>query len=231
MGRPLRASDFDGFTPDLLEIAGRMIIGGTDGFVAGTARMRARMAEREAAHGIFAEIGPLAGTVTDPSLAPVVRAFIVEKLQRDLQDTGELGLIRRRLGTVKSESSGRWLNMQEAYELFGVSKQALKRLVATGMVQTRRANTWPSPILMDRDEIAPLAILFKDGMGESEAKAALRVSTAELHELADRGVVERIEEPVRSMVKRMAPTHRREGFRLSVCCQRNESRTRSDGSS
>ena len=37
-------------------------------------------------------------------------------------------------------------------------------------------------------------------MDEARTKAALRVSTAELHELADRGVVQRIGEPVRSML-------------------------------
>jgi hypothetical protein len=81
-----------------------MIIGGNSGFAAGTARLRAHMAERKAAHGLFAEIGPLAATVNDRSLAPVVRAFFVESFQRDLRDTSELGLVRRRLGTVKSDS-------------------------------------------------------------------------------------------------------------------------------
>jgi hypothetical protein len=200
VGRPLRAGDFDGFTPDLLEVAGRMIIGGRDGFAAGTARLRVHMSERKTAHGLFAEVGPLAGTVNDRSLAAVVRAFLVESLQRDLTDTSELGLVRRRLGTVRPKSSGPWLNMQQAYELFGVSKHALQRLAGTGMVETRRADTEQSPVLMNRDEIAPLAALYKDTMDETKAKAALRVSTAELHELADRGVVERIEEPVRSML-------------------------------
>ncbi|WFU53612.1 transposase [Bradyrhizobium pachyrhizi] len=200
VGRPLRAGDFEGFTPDLLEIAGRMIIGGRDGFAAGTARLRARMSERKAAHGLFAEVGPLAGTVNDRSLAPVVRAFLVESLQRDLTDTSELGLVRRRLGTVKPKSGGPWLNMQQAHELFGVSKHALQRLAGTGMVETRRADTEQSPVLMNRDEIAPFAALYKDAMDEIRAKAALRISTAELHELADRGVVERIEEPVKSML-------------------------------
>ena len=200
VGRPLRAADFEGFTPDLLEIAGRMMIGGETGFAAGTARLRAHMSERKSAHGLFAEVGPLAGTVNDRSLTPVVRAFLVESLQRDLTDTSELGLVRRRLGTVKPKSSGPWLNMQQAYELFGVSKHALQRLAGTGMVEIKRADTEQSPVLMNRDEIAPLAALYKNSMDEARTKAALRVSTAELHELADRGVVQRIGEPVRSML-------------------------------
>jgi hypothetical protein len=200
VGRPLRAGDFDGFTPDLLEIAGRMIIGGNSGFAAGTARLRAHMADRKLTHGRFAEIGPLAAVVTDRSLSPIVRAFFVERFQRDLRDTSELGLVRRRLGTVKPDSSGPWLNMQESYELFGVSKHALQRLAGTGMVEIRRADTEQSPVLMNRDELAPLAALYKDAMDETRAKAALRVSTAELHELADRDIVQRIEEPVKSML-------------------------------
>ncbi|MCL8483405.1 transposase [Bradyrhizobium denitrificans] len=200
VGRPLRAGDFEGFTPDLLEIAGRMIIGGADGFAAGTARLRGHMAQREAAHGMSAEVGPLAGTVNDKSLAPGVRAFLVESLQKDLLDTTELGFVRRRLGVAMPKSGGNWVNMQEAFELFGVSKHALQRLVATGLVEVRRADFDMSPVLMNRDEIAPLAALYKDAMEESRARAALRLSSAELHELADRGLIQRIEEPVKSMV-------------------------------
>ncbi|MCP1968469.1 hypothetical protein [Bradyrhizobium elkanii] len=200
VGRPLRAGHFDGFTSDLLEVAGRMIIGGRDGFAAGTAKLRAHMSERKKTHGLFAEVGPLAGTVNDRSLAPVIRAFLVESLQKDLTDTSELGLVRRRLGTVKPKSHGPWLNIQEIHELFGVSKHALQRLVATGMVEARRADIELSPVLMNRDEIAPLAALYKDAIDENRAKAVLRVSIAELHELADRRLVERIEEPVKSML-------------------------------
>jgi transposase len=200
MGRPLRTDHFKGFTPDLLEIAGRMIIGGRDGFAAGTAKLRAHMAERKTTHGLSAEIGPLAAAVNDRRLAPVVRAFLAERLQRDLTDTGELGLVRKRFRTVKPESNRRWLNMQEAHELLGVSKPALQRLVRTGMVQIRRLDVEHSPVLINRNELAPLAALFKDAMDETRAKAALRVSIAELHELADRGVIKRIEEPVKSML-------------------------------
>ncbi|MBR0780757.1 transposase [Bradyrhizobium iriomotense] len=200
VGRPLRAGDFDGLTPDLLEIAGRMVIGGANGFAAGTARLRAHMADRKKTHGMFAEIGPLAGTINDKSLAPVVREFLVESLQQDLLDTSELGLIRRRLGAVMTKSSGAWINLQEAFELFGVSKHALQRLVATGLVEVRRTDLDSSPVLMNREEIAPLAALYKDAMDENRAKAALRVSTAELNELADRGLLQRIADPVKSML-------------------------------
>jgi hypothetical protein len=200
VGRPLRADDFDGFTPDLLEIAGRMIIGGNSGFAAGTARLRAHMADRKLFHGRYAEIGPLAATVTDRRLAPVVRAFLVERFQTDLNDTSDLGLVRRRLGTVKSNSSGPWLNMQQVHELFGVSKHALQRLAGSGFVETRRADTELSPVLMNRDEVAPLAARYKDALDEIRAKAALRLSTAELYELADRGIIERTDDAVTSML-------------------------------
>lgn len=200
VGRPLRAADFDGFTPDLLEIAGRMIIGGADGFAAGTARLRAHMAQREAAHGMSAEVGPLAGTVNDKSLAPGVRAFLVESLQKDLLDTTELGFVRRRLGVAMPKSGGTWVNMQEAFELFGVSKHALQRLVATGLVEVRRGDFYMSPVLLNREELAPLAALYKDAMDENKAMAVLRVSSAELRELADRGLIQKIDEPVKSML-------------------------------
>jgi hypothetical protein len=200
VGRPLRPGDFDTFTPDLLEIAGRMIIGGEDGFAAGTARLRAHMAQRKTAHGHFAEIGPLAATVNDRSLAPVARAFLFESLQKDLRDTGELGLIRRRLGTIKSDSNGPWLTMHEANKVFGISKPALKRLADSGLVETRRSDTQITPVLMRRDELAPLVARYKDAIVETKAKAALRVSTAELHELADRGVVERTDHAVTCML-------------------------------
>jgi hypothetical protein len=199
VGRPMRADDFHGFTPDLLEIAGRMIIGGSSGFAAGTARLRAHMGDRKLAHGRFAEVGPLAAIVTDRSLAPVVRAFFVESFQRDLKDTGELGLVRSRLG-ARPDSSGPWLNMQQANELFGISKHALQRLAGSGLVETRRADIDLTPVLMHRDEIAPLAACYKDAMDETRARAALRVSSAELHELADRGVIERTDETVTSML-------------------------------
>ncbi|MGN6310709.1 MAG: hypothetical protein ACTHNN_14280 [Xanthobacteraceae bacterium] len=200
IGRPLRADDFEDFTPNLLEIAGRMIIGGSDGFSAGTARLRAHMALRGSAHGMYAEIGPLAGTVNDRSLAPGVRTFLVECLQKDLLDTSELGLIRRRLGTIRPTSAGSWLNIQEAFEQFGVSKHALQRLVGTGLVEIRRGNIQRSPVLLNREEIAPLAALYKDTMDEVTARGTLRISTVELQVLADRGVIERIDEPVKSML-------------------------------
>jgi transposase-like protein len=53
---------------------------------------------------------------------------------------------------------------------------------------------------MNSDEIAPLVALYKDAMDETRAKAALRMSNAELQDLADRGLIERIEEPVKSML-------------------------------
>jgi excisionase family DNA binding protein len=200
VGRPKGIADFEGFTPDLLEIAGRMIIGGNSGFAAGTAKLRVHMGERKYAHGRFAEVGPLAAIAIDRTLTPVVRAFFIECFQRDLNDTSALGLVRRRLGTVKPQPNGPWLNMQETYELFGVSKHALQRLAGSGHVETRRADTEVSPVLMNRDEIAPLVARFKDALDETRAKAALRVSTAELYELADRGVIERTDDAVTSML-------------------------------
>jgi transposase len=101
---------------------------------------------------------------------------------------------------LTSDSTGPWLNMQEANELYGVSKHALQRLAGSGMVETRRADTELTPVLMHRDEIAPLAARYKDAMDETRARATLRVSTAELHELADRGVVERTDEAVSCML-------------------------------
>ncbi|MDB5555357.1 MAG: hypothetical protein JWL86_5341 [Rhizobium sp.] len=200
VGRPLRAKDFVGFGPDLLEIAGRMIIGGEMGFAAGTARLRGRMQERGAAHGLFAEIGPLAGTAVDPSLAPIVKAFLVQSFERDLDDTNGLGLVRRRLGTVRPSAGGSWLNMQEANELFGLSKHVLQRLAASGAVETRRTESDATPVLMKRDEIAPFAAMYKDAIDEGRARAILRLSAAEIGELVERGIVERLGEPVTSMM-------------------------------
>jgi hypothetical protein len=201
VGRPLRTKDFEGFGPELLEIAGRMIIGGEAGFAAGTAILRANMQERSKAHGFFAEVGPLAGIVVDPSLTPIVKAFFVRCFERDFDDTGGLGLVRRRHGPVRPTAGGLWLNMQEANELFGLSKHVLQRLASTGLVETRRADTEMSPVLMSRDQIAPYAAMYKDAIDEGRARALLRLSAAEIVELVDRGIVEKYGEPVTSMME------------------------------
>ncbi|MCP1835351.1 hypothetical protein J2R76_003688 [Bradyrhizobium sp. USDA 4532] len=72
--------------------------------------------------------------------------------------------------------------MQEAHELFGVSKHALQRLVATGMVDIRRADAEQSPVLMNGDEIAPLAALHKDAMDETEPRRPPSGVDRELHD-------------------------------------------------
>jgi hypothetical protein len=43
-----------------------------------------------------------------------------------------------------------------------VPKHALQRLAGTGMVEIRRADNEQSPVLMNREEIAPLAALYMD---------------------------------------------------------------------
>jgi hypothetical protein len=92
------------------------------------------------------------------------------------------------------------MNMQEANEQFGLSKHALQRLAASGLVETRRSDTKLTPVLMNREDIAQLAARYKEAMDENTARAVLRLSAAELHELADRGIVERAEEAVTAMM-------------------------------
>jgi hypothetical protein len=90
--------------------------------------------------------------------------------------------------------------MQEANELFALSKHVLQRLAASGAIETRRGESDTSPVLMRRDEISPFAAMYKDAIDEGRARAILRLSAAEIAELAYRGVVEKFDEPVTSMM-------------------------------
>lgn len=199
VGRPLRAKDFEGFGPRLLEIAGRMIIGGEAGFAAGTAILRADSETRGRMHGLYAEVGPLAATMTDPALTPAVRAFFIDQFSKNLDGTAELGLVRLRSGIAWS-SQGPWISMQLANEEFALSKHVLQRLASSGAVETRSNQSDSAPVMMRRDEIAPYAAMYKDAIVEGRARAILRLSATELAELVDRGIIERFGEPVIAMM-------------------------------
>ncbi|MET4291866.1 hypothetical protein ACVW1A_008291 [Bradyrhizobium sp. LB1.3] len=201
-GRPLRAPDFTELSAEMLEAAGRALIGGEDGFAALAARMRVSADERTSSHGLYKELGPLAAMPLDRHLSPVIRRFANDAIARDLARTRDDGFVRRSVPRLADAQGGAWLTMDALSAELGLRKHALGRLAESGAVETRRADAEQSPVLMKIADVAPLAAVYKDAVTGRMVTALLRVPASAIEDLADRELIQRVQGPAAAMLPR-----------------------------
>ena len=202
VGRPKSFEEFADLTPDQLALAARAIIGGENGFAIVADAMRATMDKRPASHGLFKELGPLAAMVTDKRLAPAVRLFSKNAVDRDLARTHDIGMVRKRTAQIGRREDEVWLNMNELSKEFGIPESAVKRLAESGHLEVRRAEAInSSPIQMKRTDVKPLAATYKEATNERAAVARLRVPPSVLAVLGKRKIIERIEGPAAALLR------------------------------
>lgn len=195
VGRPKDLKQFEELTPELLTMGVRAIIGGEDGFGAVADRMRSSMESRPAALGLFKEIGPLAATAGTTTTSPVIREFFRLAIKRDLARVTDLGLVRKRSAAVPTDVDD-WRNVKELYKEFRIQSTDITRLAVSGLIESRRVGeSGHTPIMIRREDFAPIAAKHKDAIHECYAAARLGVTYGELADLARRKIIDRVEGP------------------------------------
>jgi hypothetical protein len=193
VGRPTTFDEFAQLTPDRLALAARALIGGESGFGIVADSMRASMSQRPKSHGLFKELGPLAGLANDRRIAPVVCLYVKTAIERDLVRTQHIGLVRKRTTQIGRHEADEWLNIGELGREFGVRDVVLGRLAKSGHVATRRADGVNTPIQMRRTDVAPIIARYKDAANEKSTRGMLKLPTTVINELAEREIIERVD--------------------------------------
>ncbi|MHC2275352.1 transposase [Bradyrhizobium diazoefficiens] len=195
-GRSKRSDQFEALTPELLALAGRAIIGGVDGFAALTQRYRDDMQKRPLHYGRRKELGPLAYVTYDRHIEPRIRTLLGALIEKDMQTTCRDYALRK-----GPDADGAMLAIDALAKTFGVRRSVLQRLARSGLIPVARAvDAVRSPVRMAVRDVGPLIEQMKDAIGENEAAGMLGLPLPVLPRLADRGLIERLEGPVRGLV-------------------------------
>jgi transposase len=202
-GRSKRREQFDALTPDLLALAGRAIIGGGDGFARLCERYRADMEKRPRHYGRRKELGPLAYITYDRHIDPNIRDLLGGLIDANMQTTCRDFSLRK-----GKDAGDALLPIQLLAKTFGVRRRTLQRLADSGLVPVVRAKDVRSPVRMAVRDVLALLLQMKDAIGETEAAGILGLPLSVLPTLADRGLIKRLEGPVRGLVPGLRGYHK-----------------------
>jgi transposase len=194
VGRPMTFDNFAQMTPDRLALAARALIGGESGFGIVADSMRASMSQRPASHGLSKELGSLAALAGDRRIAPAVCSYVRTAIERDLARTQHIGLVRRRTTLIGRHEADEWLNIGELATEFDISYEVLTRLAKSGQVAARRGDGSGTPVQMKRTDVMPIVARYKDAASEKVTRGMLRLPSEVINELAERKVIERIDD-------------------------------------
>lgn len=194
-GRSKRSEQFDNLTPELLAVAGRAIICGAAGFADLCERYRADMNKRPIHYGRRKELGPLAYITYDKHIEPKIRELLRGLVDGNMASTSEKYGLRR-----GKDADGSMMTIQTMSDTFGIRRSILQRLAESGLVPVVRAEDAQSPVLMMVRNVRPLVTQMKDAIGENEAAGILGLPLSVLPNLADHGLIRRLEGAVQGLV-------------------------------
>ncbi|GAB9109851.1 hypothetical protein [Bradyrhizobium diazoefficiens] len=194
-GRGKSRDQFDALTPEMLALAGRAIIGGEDGFAVLAESYRADMDKRPQHYGRRKEVGALAYVIHDKHIEPNIREMLGDLIDANMKTTCRDYTVRK-----GQDADSSMLTVQQFAKTFGVRRSILRRLASSGLVPVARAETLKSPVRMAVHDVLPLLLQMKDAVGENEAAGLLGLPLTVLPSLVDRGLIRRLEGPVRGLI-------------------------------
>ncbi|MDA9420970.1 hypothetical protein [Bradyrhizobium sp. CCBAU 53380] len=182
-------------TPELLCLAGRAIIGGRRGFDALCERFRLATGKRAGRHGRLRELGRLAElSNSESSLDPEMREIFGRMIASNLTSTVEAEL-------GDSEGKLSVLPITRLATEVGVRPERLRRLSRSGSVPVVRADgAGKLPVRMAVNHVAPIARYLSDALHPGQAALMIGAPIYAVGDLADHGLIERLEPPVAAML-------------------------------
>jgi hypothetical protein len=191
--RPKDVPEYARFTPEVLAVAGRAIIGGDAGFAAVADRIRADADRRPGFYGVKKELGPLFHMTVDQHLPKKIKQMLKSAIGADMERTKN-GMALRRADYAGDERN---LALDALAQESGLPRKNLARLADSGLIPVIRAeNAITSPTLMSIAQVMSLVEPYRDAVHEKFAAGALAVPIAVLADLERRKLIERIEGPV-----------------------------------
>jgi transposase len=186
---------FEALTPDLLALAGRAIIDGEAGFSALCNRYRVDMEKRPNHYGRRKELGPLARITDDKHIEPAIRDLLSGLIGANLRTTRREYALRK-----GSDADGSMPTIEWLAKTFNVRREILQRLSRSGFIPVSRAQKVRSPVRMAVRDVQPLLVQLADAISEKAAAGLLGLPVSVLPSLADRGLIRKLEGPVRGLL-------------------------------
>lgn len=199
--RPKNVPEYRRFTPTILAMAGRAIIGGTEGFAAVADRIRSDAAKRPGFYGVKKELGPLFCMTVDQHLPKEVKTLLRAAIGADMKRTKNEITLRR----ADYAGDERYLPIEALAEESGLPRKPLGWLADSGMVPVVHAkDAVRSPRLMPVALVMSLVLPYHDSLHEKFAAGALAMRPHVLPDLVRRGLIEEIKGPVLGLFKSRA---------------------------
>jgi hypothetical protein len=205
LARPKNVEEYMRFTPEILALAGRALMG-NKGFTAIADRIRAGATKRRGYYGVKKELGPLLNITTDPRLAPEIKLILKKMVVDDMRRTAQGNTLRR----ADYARDWRYLTIEALAKVSGLPRKNLGWLANSGAVPViEAANAGLSPRLMKVSDVAPLIEAFKDAMHENFAARKLAVKSHVLADLVEHKLIERLDGPVLGLFQGNGPYYRK----------------------
>lgn len=194
-GRPKSSEQFEALTPEILGLAGRAIIGGEPGFEALSQRYRADMDARPQYFGRRKELGALAYITYDKHIEPKIRDLLGGMIKASMQTTSRNDYLVRK----GDDADKSMMTIEALSKAFGIRRFVVQRLSKSGLIPVVRADV-RSPVRMPIADVLPLLAHMKDALSETVTAGRLGLPVTVLPSLAERGLIRRLEGPVRGLV-------------------------------
>jgi hypothetical protein len=177
---------WDRFTPEVLSVAGRAVLGGQGGLeqFGDLLRRLGQDKPREKTYGWLSELGPLG--IVDPNLSVAAR----EILRRGVKTY----FLSRQDADLKP--------IAHLAEKYGVERSALAALATSGLVPTLRYDHLEkAPVLMSETALLPLVHQRQNAISGTLVAPRIGLHRMYLGELERHGLLDRVEGPVLKMLK------------------------------
>ncbi len=194
-GRGKTSEHFEALTPEMLALAGRGIIGGEAGFAALSERYRADMDARPQFFGRRKELGALAYITYDKHIEPKIRDLLGGMIRASMQTTSRNDYLVRK----GADADRSMMTIETLSETLGIRPFVVRRLCKSGLIPVVRAHV-RSPVRMKVSDVIPLLAQMKDALSELATAGRLGLPLTVLPSLVDRGLIRRLEGPVRGLV-------------------------------
>jgi hypothetical protein len=181
------SAGFGKFTPQILASAGRAIISGKDGFMEFASRFRPEELAIKVEHWRSSKetLGLLSVAWSDKDLSDSVRST--------LRGLTEQAAARTRAG---------YMAILPLSKKFKIHRRYLSNLAKGGLVQVLRADVDKGyPTMMLESEVEALIPGYRDAVQEKTAACSFGVPRRALEELALKGLLERVGNPVLSLLE------------------------------
>lgn len=205
--RPRTADEFRRFTPSVLAMAARAILGGKKGFVPIADEVRKRSNNRPGFYGVKKELLPLVCVGADSHLSKATHDIVRLAIHEDMNRTDGGNSLRRKGYGLGNE----YLGIHALSKMTRLRPSALRRLADSGLINVVAAtDAKKSPKLMSLSDVATLADIYFDSIHHRNAAMHLSVPSSVLPSLEARGLIHRIDGPVTTLFE-SAETHYRRG--------------------